>query len=43
MTDEHLRFAAVLAAVCFVAAIFAMTGVEVSLDTPMGLISLRIP
>jgi hypothetical protein len=43
MTDEHLRFAAVLATVCIVAAILAATGIEFSLDTPMGLLSLRIP
>lgn len=43
MTDDHLRLVAVLAAVCFAVAVFAVTGLEVSLDTPMGLLSLRIP
>jgi preprotein translocase subunit SecF len=43
MTDSTLRFAAILAAVCFAAGLFAWTGIEVSLDTPAGLLSLRIP
>ena len=43
MTYEFLRLAGVLAAVCLTLAILAATGVEVSLDTPAGLLSLRIP
>jgi hypothetical protein len=43
MTDSFLRLATVLAAICFVVVLLAATGVEVSLDTPAGLLSLRIP
>jgi preprotein translocase subunit SecF len=43
MTEDFLRLAAVLAAVCFALVLFAATGLEVSLDTPAGLLSLRIP
>ena len=43
MTHDLLRLAAVLATVCFAMALFAATGIEVSLDTPAGLLSLRIP
>lgn len=43
MTEDFLRLASVLAVVCFALAIFAATGLEVSLDTPAGLLSLRIP
>ena len=43
MTQDFLRFAALLAAACFAMALFAATGLEVSLDTPAGLLSLRIP
>ena len=43
MTEDLLRFASVLAVVCFALALFAATGLEVSLDTPAGLLSVRIP
>lgn len=43
MTGDLLRLAAVLTAACFAIALLAATGVEVSLDTPAGLLSLRIP
>jgi len=43
MTQDILRLATVLAAVCFALALFAATGLEVSLDIPAGLLSLRIP
>ena len=43
MTQDFLRLAAVLATLCFAMALFAATGIEVSLDTPAGQLSLRIP
>jgi hypothetical protein len=43
MTGDLLRFAAVLTAACLTLAVLAAKGVEVSLDTPVGLLSLRIP
>jgi hypothetical protein len=43
MTGDLLRLAAALTAACLAIALLAATGVEVSLDTPAGLLSLRIP
>jgi preprotein translocase subunit SecF len=43
MTHDLVRFAAVVATVCLAVALLAWTGIEVSLDTPAGLLSLRIP
>jgi hypothetical protein len=43
VTEHFLRLTVVLAAVCFAMALLAATGLEVTLDTPAGLLSLRIP
>ena len=43
MTQDILRLAVVTAALCCAVALLAATGLEVSLDTPAGLLSLRIP